>query len=368
MAKTIEKCPLGYRIVPSANWWKPGLNLQQDQFDGAELVSLANTFAPGSYYQKYAVRLKNGREIIFGTRVTDIVSMIGKGEGLIDWAVNEALSDCLGVPTLRGLETINGQTYQQEVQGSWRRIEAAQKRLQNHALTIDTSKARIQPWAEYCAQELLDIHRASFSARFDKRDKAAELGTRAHNLIDLWIRHLDLQELDEHGPTIKTVVYEEGGKYYQINVADEPTEVYNALAACRDFWVGNKLQPIATEQFLADIQNGVAGTVDCVARTASGDIVIPDWKTSSGVYAGHLLQIGAYAHMWGLCNPNTPKPERGYIVRLDKKTAQLQVVPACHNASELHALIADWIAAIMLFRWVREADKYLKNFKPEWEE
>ena len=69
----------GIRIVENPVWWVPKMKLTQDQFVSAELVQIKNFFwDPATdpeefeYYKKYQVTLKDGRQIVFSNRVSDI--------------------------------------------------------------------------------------------------------------------------------------------------------------------------------------------------------------------------------------------------------------------------------------------------------
>lgn len=371
------------RLVKGGNWWKESLKLKQEMFAGSELVRLKNGFwkpgdpAGGEFYEKYAVKLTDGREVVFGARVSDVISTLGKGDALIDWAVNEGLSAALGEPVLVGVGVVGGVRSEIELRGGWRKLDAAARRCERYVIKMDTANARIQPWDQYSEEELIQAHRGAFDARFKKRDEAAELGTQAHKLIDYWLRYHDLQESeevkDEESGRYSTIVHfekvyflGEDGQEYLIDLSKERPEVQAACAAFHHWWCSQELEMVATEQFLADLEFGVAGTVDCVVRAADGALCILDWKTSSAVYETHLLQVAAYARLWSLCKGEMPA--RAYIVRLDKKTAQTQVVPAFICEEDRDRQLQGWARCVELFRWKKETTNYLKGFKPEFED
>lgn len=327
------------------------MNLSQDLFESSELVRLRNGFwdgksPSGEFYEKYLVRLTDGREIVFGSRVSDVVGVFGKGEVLLDWAANECLSGAIGMPVIRGKDPDGNPV---EVRGTWRKIDSAlNSGIREYEISLDWSEARIQPWEQYSESELVEIHRHAYGDRFRSRDKAAEIGTFAHHLFELWVKTGKLQTVDSE--TGEVITYE---------VEALPPEVQKAWAAFRKFWDSNDLKLIASEQYLADLPNGIAGMADCVCEDKYGRVVGLDWKTSGAVYAEYLYQVAGYTHLWEL--NGRPPIDRAYIVRLDKHTAELQVVPVFVNEEEKRQRLLGWHAAVMLYHHKRDSEKYLKR-------
>lgn len=89
-----------------------------------------------------------------------------------------------------------------------------------------------------------------------------------------------------------------------------------------------KVQPISLEQKVFNEEHRTHGTFDGIvkvhdmpvgrARTKYTGVVLADWKSSSGIYDGHGIQLGGY---W-LCLP-TP-PQDGLIVQVDRDTRELR--------------------------------------------
>lgn len=109
-----------------------------------------------------------------------------------------------------------------------------------------------------------------------------------------------------------------------------------AFQSWRVWWAGARLEPVRIEQVLWDPEWNYAGTADLIARCLSGSeygpegtLIVPDWKSSNGVYESYHLQLAAYvraARRWVHVEP-------GPVVRLPKdasKGLEVEVVPLGH--------------------------------------
>lgn len=67
------------------------------------------------------------------------------------------------------------------------------------------------------------------------------------------------------------------------------------VSAARAFCEKHLLGVLAVECQVFSDRFGYAGTVDMVARSKSGKVVIVDWKTSKSLYPDNALQLAAYA-------------------------------------------------------------------------
>lgn len=109
------------------------------------------------------------------------------------------------------------------------------------------------------------------------RDAAADLGTVTHALVEA---HLKATTLDAQ------------------NVAPDVLKAANGAAKqFIGWWAREQLAVVATELPLVSERWQVGGTCDVLARRASGQLVVVDLKTSSGIYHEMLLQVAAYAAM-----------------------------------------------------------------------
>lgn len=117
--------------------------------------------------------------------------------------------------------------------------------------------------------------RGEISGLYDKRDEAADFGTKVHELVEKTIKgKLDPAELD-----------------------DVPHGVRFGYEAYLDWQSMTKLKVIATELEMVSEKHGYAGTPDAIGQIGDNQMVLLDWKTSKGVYDSHLIQVAAYANL-----------------------------------------------------------------------
>lgn len=115
-----------------------------------------------------------------------------------------------------------------------------------------------------------------------KRDKAADLGTIAHARIEAWLHKttLDPEGLDE--------------ALYAASLA--PLERF-----C-EWWDGEGLTLVSSEEQLVHPELRYGGTLDFVARDRAGKLVLGDIKTTkanqSWPYPTVIAQVAAYRALW----------------------------------------------------------------------
>ena len=368
----------------------------QSQFVRAELVEVKNTkwkegdFEGRQWIQKYCVTLRvekqtwSGRgkartcqtvveqvEFLFPTRVSDVINIVSKDEAIGNWQTCQGLSHALGEPVLRGQAEINGVLEPVEKRGSWRLLKSWQRKCLTSEITIDCERSHLAPGQRYTAQQLLEFHERAYLDRNRKRDEAAEFGKRAHKLGEAWLKFHNRQEVDEAGNTRVDRIYYphwfmNGGDdtdLYYVELEGEAIEVQNALRALEKFIAVNDLEIVSTELLLADVALGFAGQVDCIARDRAGALIFLDWKTSRGVYPTMLMQLVLYARLYWLCFG--VMPVRGYVIRLDKTTAEVEVVPAFEDAEERQEHMEAALSAVHLLRWQSRTELKLENLKKE---
>lgn len=115
------------------------------------------------------------------------------------------------------------------------------------------------------------------STLYEKRDEAADIGTRAHTMIE---RRLN-------GEKIKDVIKSEPSE-----------EARNAFDQYLKWEKQTRLKLLSKYQEvqLVSPQYLFGGTPDAIGQIGK-DVVLLDWKTSSGVYSDYLLQLAAYQHL-----------------------------------------------------------------------
>lgn len=142
-------------------------------------------------------------------------------------------------------------------------------------------------WAWQCGIDGIDYRKA--------RDKAADAGTLAHDLIEAEIK----------------------GEPLPTDADDAKLEsAMNALERFRE-WRRQTQAIIEThERPLVSECYRFGGTPDAVA-TINGKRVLLDWKSSNGVYGPYLAQLGGYAILIEECELWTP--EEAHLLRFDKE-------------------------------------------------
>lgn len=128
--------------------------------------------------------------------------------------------------------------------------------------------------------------------------EAANIGTLTHYLVEC--------DIKDEIPDTSTYSAE------QIEKAN------NGFEGFKQWRKAYKPQFIGTELVLVDDELEVGGTADQVAKIG-GQIVVGDIKTSKFLYDDHIIQLGAYCHMYERMQPKAAI-EYGYILRLDKET------------------------------------------------
>lgn len=358
----------GIRIVDSPVWWTKKMGLTQDLFQSAELVQIKNYFwdpntqpADQEYYKKYQATLTDGRRIVLPNRVSDISGLKWDIQPLMDWQAREVDNRILGVPVLKGVVKGTGEVV--VVKSDWKKIDAALKECSEYSVELDQSKSLVQPYEEYLWPRLLQIHRQAFFDRSSTRDEAAELGTRAHDLIDKWLTNLDLQEWDEETERVlfdRVHYRDRDGQIWTIDLAQEDPRVTGACSAFYKFHQENRVEIVASEFLVCDLANGTAGMIDNVSRVwcpKLGDFVLAvfDYKTGNFIGQSMLLQTSGYARMFEL--QTNQRIEKVWIIQLDKETAEFRKVPVFETPEKRAEQIEAWDHAMWLYHWQKAEGK-----------
>ena len=166
---------------------------------------------------------------------------------------------------------------------------------------------------------------------YTERDKAAEAGTLAHDMIEANILGIER------------------------NLSAEPeimAKAHNAFQQFIEWRDQTKLEIVATEKSYVSEKYQFGGTVDAIGKDTKGRIVLVDWKTSNAVYTDMLIQLAAYALLLEECAPEY-KPEGFHLLRVAKESADF----AHHFYGELE----DAKKQFLLFRDAYELDKLIKK-------
>jgi len=130
--------------------------------------------------------------------------------------------------------------------------------------------------------------------------KAADLGTIAHARIEAWL----------HGTTLDPSGLDEA-----LYAASEAP-----LKRFQEWWDGEGLTLVASEEQLVHPALRYGGTIDFVARDRGGKLVLGDIKTTkanaSWPYPTVIAQVAAYRSLWDY--QGVPHIERCVVVRVGK--------------------------------------------------
>ncbi len=105
---------------------------------------------------------------------------------------------------------------------------------------------------------------------------AADTGTYAHDLIDVWVTGVPMANNSD----------------YDHLTVEQVEQAENCLDQFKRWYDSQGLTPLATELPLISDKHNFGGRIDFVARDKENRLVVPDWKTSNGIYADHLVQVG----------------------------------------------------------------------------
>lgn len=120
--------------------------------------------------------------------------------------------------------------------------------------------------------------RSGAASLYEKRDDAADVGTKAHEIIEMHLTGHIPEEVD---------IVSEGAQ-----------QVWNVFQQYRTWerQSGIKILTRYQEISLVSEEHRFGGTPDALG-TIDGELVLLDWKTSNGVYPDYTLQLAAYKHL-----------------------------------------------------------------------
>lgn len=172
------------------------------------------------------------------------------------------------------------------------------------------------------------------------KNKAAEIGSKAHALIEWEIRGILKQERGE-----KPIV---------------PETSLRAFEAWKQWAASVAFEPLEAEQAVYSFKHGYAGTMDLYARV-EGRLQVVDWKTSKAIYPESYLQNIAYREA---ANELGKPSDGGLILRLPKNEGDppFEAVPVPAEVT-----FDQFLAAFALWKFQRRWDtfKQAKEVKPK---
>ncbi len=111
-----------------------------------------------------------------------------------------------------------------------------------------------------------------------ERDKAADIGTIAHFLIECFLNNqvADLEDYDQAD-------------------IEKALVCYNKFV---DWWDEQSLEKVVTEVQLVNQPYKYGGTIDLISKKENGDHVLLDFKTSKAISPSYWRQCAGYAALW----------------------------------------------------------------------
>jgi hypothetical protein len=130
-----------------------------------------------------------------------------------------------------------------------------------------------------------------------ERDKAADIGTIAHFMIECMLNNqvADLSDYTQEECDKALVCY---GKFL-------------------DWWDEQHLEKVATEIQIVHNAMRYGGTIDLIAKRKNGDHVLLDFKTSKKISDSYWRQCAGYAQLWN-CTQDLSITDHA-IVRIGKQ-------------------------------------------------
>ena len=172
---------------------------------------------------------------------------------------------------------------------------------------------------------------------YDEAEKAAEIGTVAHAMVEAFINGKSLAEIG------------------QVARALPPEAEPRAMSAFNAYqqWQANfKVEIVCQEIQLVSEKYRYGGTPDAVGMIGN-QLCLLDWKTSNGIYTDYLVQLAAYKNLWEENFPERPLTGGFHLLRFAKEHGDFG-----------HHYFADLDNAwrqFLLFREAYEIDKELKK-------
>lgn len=168
----------------------------------------------------------------------------------------------------------------------------------------------------------------------DTMEKAADVGTLAHSLVEANLRSsvVDLSPYPEE-------------------VKDPALTAYRAWL---DWRAVTHLKVLTLETPLVSEELRCGGTIDFVGETILG-LTLIDWKTSSGIYGSHRIQVAAYTAIWNEVRGLSDGAVRNACIVRFSKNGTLETVTLTEG--ELNA-------GLRAFRALRELHDVKRTLEP----
>jgi len=174
---------------------------------------------------------------------------------------------------------------------------------------------------------------------YDEAEKAADIGTAAHGMVELRIKGASDAELNDW--LDKTLPDPE-----------MQTKARSSFVAYLKWAEMTKLVVVEQEMQLVSEQYRFGGTPDAIGMIGN-ELCLLDWKTSNGVYQDYLIQLAAYRQLWEENHPDRPLTGGFHLLRFAKEHADF--------GHHYFANLDEAWRAFVLMRELYDIDKGLKK-------
>lgn len=157
----------------------------------------------------------------------------------------------------------------------------------------------------------------------ETRDRAAEIGTHTHQMIEDCLKLVQMGEISfaDVGKAIHSFQTISAG-FQRVPVALRETVMRCFMGFVT--WAARfpSLKVISLEETIIDRKLKIGGTCDFKGIVDWGEgpkRLLLDWKTSSKTHRKHKVQIGAYSHLHKVKYPNDPPFDFYGVIRFDRE-------------------------------------------------
>ena len=183
-------------------------------------------------------------------------------------------------------------------------------------------------WAYNRGKDGLDL--------YESRDKAAEIGTVVHNMVELFINGKDHNEALEY-----------------LKSGEDIEKALSGFQAFQEWFESNRFTVTHQEVQLVSEVHKYGGTPDAIAVDSKFRRVILDWKSSNSTFSDHLVQLGAYRILWNENHPDNPLTGGSHLCRFAKQHGDF--------AHHYYPNLDDAERAFLIMRELYDLDKILKK-------
>jgi hypothetical protein len=205
---------------------------------------------------------------------------------------------------------------------------------------VEVFNKSILPGQSYDEVQLRTIVAAMKRARYDKKEKAADIGTISHE----WISKFLLKWIETGSPA------------QQIIFPSNP-EAASCMKAALGWIDKSGYQPTLSERIIFSRRYKYIGTMDATSSTASvyGRKAVVDWKSSKGLYAEYRFQLAAYLNAIAEETGIDPDEYDRWLIKLGKEDGKFKEMKLPNE--EYRRDLAAFTGMIPVFHRLNELEK-----------